>query len=209
MKQLADIAGVFAYLSLLTVGGGMAAFPELKELTVNTFHWLTFPELLHYFSLGQLAPGPNMMMVASVGAHVAGLPGAGVALVAFILPTGSNSFMTNLTEQAERTAEWLAGQRAFIDILHVDVFDPDALAGALEQLSPAYHGVATVALDHARVRAAIDDLAARNVAVVTLVSDAPNARRMHYVGIDNPAAGRTAATLMGRFLSGRTGPVAW
>jgi len=88
VKQLADIAGVFAYLSLLTVGGGMAAFPELKELTVNTFHWLTFPELLHYFSLGQLAPGPNMMMVASVGAHVAGLPGAGVALVAFILPTG-------------------------------------------------------------------------------------------------------------------------
>jgi chromate transporter len=27
MKQLGDIAGVFAYLSLLTVGGGMAAFP--------------------------------------------------------------------------------------------------------------------------------------------------------------------------------------
>ena len=53
---------------------------------------------------------------------------------AFILPTGANSFMTNLTEQVERTADWLVGQRAFIDILHVDVFDPDALAGALEQL---------------------------------------------------------------------------
>jgi chromate transporter len=32
MKQLGDIAGVFAYLSLLTVGGGMAAFPELGHL---------------------------------------------------------------------------------------------------------------------------------------------------------------------------------
>jgi LacI family transcriptional regulator len=126
---------------------------------------------------------------------------------AFILPTGSNTFMANLTEQVQRTAAWLAGQRAFIDILRVDVFDPEALAGALEQLSPAYHGVATVALDHPRVRAAIDDLVARNVAVVTLVSDAPRSRRMHYVGIDNPAAGRTAATLMGRFLSGRTGVV--
>ena len=70
MKQLGDIAGVFAYLSLLTVGGGMAAFPELKELTVDVHQWLTFPELLHYYSLGQLAPGPNMMMVASVGAQV-------------------------------------------------------------------------------------------------------------------------------------------
>ncbi len=88
MKQLFDIGGVFAYLSLLTVGGGVAAFPELKELTVNVYHWLTFPELLHYYSIGQLAPGPNMMMVASVGAHVAGLSGAAVALVAFILPTG-------------------------------------------------------------------------------------------------------------------------
>src|SRR5882757_2399776 len=88
MKQLSEIAGVFAYLSLLTVGGGMAAFPELKTLTVDTYHWMTFPELLHFYSLGQLAPGPNMMMVASIGAVVAGLPGAAVALVAFFLPTG-------------------------------------------------------------------------------------------------------------------------
>jgi chromate transporter len=88
MKQLFEIGGVFAYLSLLTVGGGMAAFPELKTLTVDVYHWLTFQELLHYYSIGQLAPGPNMMMVASVGAHVAGLTGAAVALVAFLLPTG-------------------------------------------------------------------------------------------------------------------------
>jgi LacI family transcriptional regulator len=126
---------------------------------------------------------------------------------AFVLPTGANSFMANLTEQVQRTADWLAGQRGFIDVLHVDVFDPDALAYALESIPRSYHGVATIALDHARVRAAIDDLAARGVAVVTLVSDAPSSRRIHYVGIDNPAAGRTAATLMGRFLHGRTGTV--
>jgi chromate transporter len=97
MKQLGDIAGVFAYLSLLTVGGGMAAFPELKTLTVDTYHWVSFPEMLHFYSLGQLAPGPNMMMVVSIGAIaaqagvpnvVAGLTGAAVALVAFFLPTG-------------------------------------------------------------------------------------------------------------------------
>ena len=126
---------------------------------------------------------------------------------AFILPTGANSFMANLTEQVRRTAGWLAGQRGFIDVLHVDVFDPAALAHALEAIPPSYHGVATIALDHARVRAAIDDLAARGTAVVTLVSDAPSSRRIHYVGIDNPAAGRTAATLMGRFLHGRSGTV--
>ncbi len=92
MKQLADLAGVFAYISLLTVGGGMAAFPELKQLTVDVHHWVTFTQLMHYYSLGQLAPGPNMMMVASIGAQVAGLPGAAVVLVAFILPTGLLTF---------------------------------------------------------------------------------------------------------------------
>jgi LacI family transcriptional regulator len=126
---------------------------------------------------------------------------------AFILPTGANSFMSLLAEQVARTAEWLAGQRAFVDILHVDVFDADALARALESVSAAYHGVATIALDHPRVRAAVDDLAGRGIPVVTLVSDVPSSRRAHYVGIDNPAAGRTAATLMGRFLRGRKGAI--
>ena len=82
-----------------------------------------------------------------------------------------------------------------------------APAGALESVPPAYDGVATIALDHPRVRAAIDDMADRGVAVVTLVSDVPSSRRLHYVGIDNPAAGRTAAALMGRFLRGRHGAV--
>ena len=123
---------------------------------------------------------------------------------AFILPTGANSFMTNLDEQVRRTADWLASQRAFIDVLHVDVLDPRCPRGrARVFLSPSYDGVATVALDHPKVRAAIDDMANRGVRVVTLVSDAPSSRRLHYVGIDNPAAGRTAAALMGRFLRGR------
>jgi LacI family transcriptional regulator len=126
---------------------------------------------------------------------------------AFLLPSNANSFMSNLSTQVERASDWLAGQYAYIDIMHVDVFDPNALAVALERLSPAYHGVATVALDHTRVRAAIDDLVARGVHVVTLVSDAPSSRRAHYVGVDNPAAGRTAASLMGRFLGNRRGKI--
>ena len=104
MKQLLDLAAVFGYISLLTVGGGMAAFPELKNLTVDVHHWVTFPELMHYYSLGQLAPGPNMMMVASIGAQVAGLPGAAVVLVAFILPTGILTF--GIGRLWNRLANW-------------------------------------------------------------------------------------------------------
>ncbi|TCT04251.1 chromate transporter [Aquabacter spiritensis] len=88
MSQLPGLIAVFAYLSLLTVGGGMAAFPEMKSLVVDTHHWMTFPQLIHLYSIGQMAPGPNMMMIAGIGQWVAGPVGALVVVIAFFLPTG-------------------------------------------------------------------------------------------------------------------------
>jgi LacI family transcriptional regulator len=125
----------------------------------------------------------------------------------YLLPSGSNAFMQALEERARATAEWLADERVQIGITHVDVFDGDVLAHALDRLQGQVDGVAVVALDHPSVREAIDDLTNSGVTVVTLVSDAPRARRAHYVGIDNAAAGRTAGSLLGRFLAGRTGKV--
>jgi chromate transporter len=87
MKQLPVLARVFAYVSLLTVGGGMAAFPELKTLTVDVHKWLTLEQLVHLYSLGQMAPGPKMMMIVPIGERVAGLAGAAVVLIAFFGPT--------------------------------------------------------------------------------------------------------------------------
>ena len=125
----------------------------------------------------------------------------------FLLPAGSNAFMRALEERVRATAEWMADERVEIAVSHVDVFDGELLAVALDQLQGQVDGVAVVALDHPAVRQAIDDLANSGVTVVTLVSDAPRSRRAHYVGIDNAAAGRTAATLLGRFLAGRRGKV--
>jgi|SRR5271165_500991 len=93
MDQLSALAAVFAYLSLLTIGGGMAAFPEMKTQVVDLQHWLTYPQLIHLYSVGQMAPGPNMMMVASVGERVAGIPGALAATLAFFVPTGILTFV--------------------------------------------------------------------------------------------------------------------
>jgi chromate transporter len=92
MDQSSALARVFAYLSLLTIGGGMAAYPEMKTLVVGTHHWMTDAQLIHVYSVGQMAPGPNMMMVAAVGVHVAGILGAVIAASAFFLPTGVLTF---------------------------------------------------------------------------------------------------------------------
>ena len=87
MNQAPALARVFSYLSLLTVGGGMAAFPEMKLLTVDVHHWLTFPQLIHIYSVGQMAPGPNMMMIVVIGQWAGGLLGALITVVAFFGPT--------------------------------------------------------------------------------------------------------------------------
>src|SRR5215471_20773514 len=96
MNQILALIRVFAYLSLLTVGGGMAAFPELKILTVDVHKWLTFSQLIHLYSVGQMAPGPNMMMIVSIGEWVGGLPGALVTVVAFFGPTAGLPFVVSL-----------------------------------------------------------------------------------------------------------------
>jgi LacI family transcriptional regulator len=57
------------------------------------------------------------------------------------------------------------------------------------------------------VREAIDALVLGGRQVVTLVSDVPTSRRHHYVGLANFAAGRTAGTLLGRFVGARLGTV--
>jgi chromate transporter len=93
MNQIPALMRVFAYLSILTVGGGMAAFPELRVLTVDVHHWLTFPQLIHLYSVGQMAPGPNMMMIVAIGQWVAGFPGAVVVLIAFFLPPALLAFV--------------------------------------------------------------------------------------------------------------------
>lgn len=93
MNQLPDLARVFAYLSLLTVGGGMAAFPEMKTLTVDVHGWLTSQQLVHLYSVGQLAPGPNMMMIVPIGDWVGGPLGALIVLIAFFGPTALLTFM--------------------------------------------------------------------------------------------------------------------
>lgn len=93
MKELPALVRVFAYLSLLTVGGGMAAFPEMKILTVEVHHWLTFPQLVHLYSVGQMAPGPNMMMIVAIGEWAAGLIGAIIVVIAFFGPTGLFALM--------------------------------------------------------------------------------------------------------------------
>lgn len=120
--------------------------------------------------------------------------------VAVVLPKGNNSFVAMLAEQVHSLEPWLTEQRLAATVQRVDVFAPEILARHLATLRRRFAAVFVMGVDHPLVRAAIDDLCFNGTTVITLVSDVPSSRRAHYVGIDNVAAGRTAATLLGRFL---------
>jgi LacI family transcriptional regulator len=125
----------------------------------------------------------------------------------FVLPTGTNTFVDMLDKQVQAITPWLAEQRATAVVQRADVFSPDALARHLATLRGRCEAVVVMALDHPLVRAAIDDLISHGIVVVTLVSDVPGSKRSRFVGIDNVAAGRTAASLLGRFVGPRAGRV--
>lgn len=125
----------------------------------------------------------------------------------FVLPAGTNTFVDMLDKQVHAVAPWLAEQRAAAAVQRADVFSPVALARHLAGLRERCDAAVVMGLDHPLVRAAIDDLVAHGIVVVTLVSDVPSSRRSRFVGIDNVTAGRTAASLLGRFVGARTGPV--
>ena len=86
MSILIHLALSFALLSLLAVGGGTAVLPEMQTLLAQQFA-ISHTEFVHIYSFGQLAPGPNMLMVLVIGYQIAGLIGSGVVLLSFFLPS--------------------------------------------------------------------------------------------------------------------------
>jgi len=84
----------------------MAAFPEMKLLTVDVHKWLTFSQLIHIYSVGQMAPGPNMMMIVVIGQWAGGLLGAIVTLIAFFGPTALLAFVIGRLWKRLETWPW-------------------------------------------------------------------------------------------------------
>ena len=126
----------------------------------------------------------------------------------FILPSNKNEFLASIETQIELLKKNLRHERTRLSFVRVAAFDPVALANALEQIDTSRtDGVAIFGPETPSVRDSIAHLRANGVTVVSLVADIPSSERDYYVGIDNVAAGRTAAQLLGRFIGPREGSV--
>lgn len=84
---LGGLASLFAAIGAFTFGGGLTMIALMQEHVVDRLHWLTPREFVDGLALGQLTPGPVLMLAAYVGYKVLGVGGALVAATASFLPS--------------------------------------------------------------------------------------------------------------------------
>jgi len=126
----------------------------------------------------------------------------------FVLPEGPNHFVETIAAAVEDVSRVQFAERADIGVLHVNAADPHAVVDTLKMLDlSALDGVAIMVPETPQVRDAIAHIKSAGVYVVALVSDLPNSRCHHFVGVDNFSAGKTAGALLGKFLRNETGSI--
>lgn len=104
---LLQLAGLFALLSILAIGGGAGVLPDMQRAAV-AHGWVTPHEFLQMFAISRAAPGPGSKIVVLIGQKAAGLAGAAVAFAAMFGPSCLLVFLfARLWHRAEHRA-WRA-----------------------------------------------------------------------------------------------------
>jgi chromate transporter len=85
--SLVGVGALLLQVGALTFGGGISMIAFIQEQVVRQLHWLTPQEFIDGLALGQLTPGPILMVAAYVGYKAAGIAGAVVGAVAAFLPS--------------------------------------------------------------------------------------------------------------------------
>jgi chromate transporter len=88
-----ELGTFFFKVGAFTFGGGLSMLAFVQEQVVVQLGWLTPQEFVDGLALGQLTPGPILMLAAFIGFKLKGIAGAAIAAGAIFLP----SFLMMLT----------------------------------------------------------------------------------------------------------------
>ena len=103
---LADVAMQFAVVGAFTFGGSLSIIALIQDQFVHQLGWLTTQEFLDGLALGQLTPGPPVMLATYVGYKAVGLTGAVVAAIAIFLPSFVMMFALLPVFERVRAVTW-------------------------------------------------------------------------------------------------------
>lgn len=126
----------------------------------------------------------------------------------FILPETGDQFIDEIIREIQAANESVKAEMLALDIVRLPIEDPHQVANHLASLPRAgISGLAIMAPESPQVRDAIARIVEANIKVVHLLSGNAGRDGVDAVGIDNRAAGATAARLIGRFNCRRNGKV--
>jgi chromate transporter len=124
--SLFNIGSFFFIVGAFSFGGGLSMIALIQEQVVQNYHWLTPREFIDGLALGQVTPGPILMVAAYVGYKLSGFAGAVIAAMAIFLP--SFILMLSILPAFERVRKLIWAK------------------AALKGIAPAVIGLITVSL---------------------------------------------------------------
>ena len=174
--SVSDIGVFFLKVGTLTFGGGLSMIAFTHEQVVNQFHWLTPQEFIDGLGIGQLTPGPILMVAAYVGYKVAGIAGAAFAAAAIFLPAFMMMLAIMPVYDRVRTLVWTKA--------------------ALQGIGPALIGVIAVSLVQMAPHALPDPFA-----IAVLIGTVIALLAWRFSAFKLIIAGAVLGVLSGRFFS--------
>jgi chromate transporter len=99
-----QLAGHFALLSFLSVGGAISLASEMQRYLVVEHGWIDALQFNASIAIAQAAPGPNILFVALLGWSVAGPMGMLATMAGIMVPSSILTFMVGRLRHARRDA---------------------------------------------------------------------------------------------------------
>ena len=84
--NLVELALLFARTGVVSFGGGTSVVADLQHELVDRTSAVTREQFFNAFAIGQATPGPGILYLVPLGYYAAGVAGAAVAFVSFMIP---------------------------------------------------------------------------------------------------------------------------
>lgn len=84
---LLELFGIFFFIGLVSIGGGLSTIPLLNEILIER-GWMTNIEIIDMIAVSEMTPGPiGINMATFAGNKLAGIPGGIFATLGLVAPS--------------------------------------------------------------------------------------------------------------------------